>query len=543
MRPSRARGAQYGSPRPFVPRAPANPHFVAARSRRRLSALVAESWSQESPNLLAIASLLVCGLLTEPVVTPSTVSTATFVSGSPEQPALDKSAPDKSAQDKQAVPSAEDAKASPQKAARPKLPSLFIRAQKVYARPDRVLEGVNLLVEDGKVVAIGADLKAPEKVRTVEAKVVCAGFIDSWSSFALDPASFGDERVTPASAALDALDPYVDPRWELEILRAGVTSYRLQVSPNSRVAGLGALLRLNPNNSGADSVLLGDCSMGVSLTGRSGDVFERAAEFERVLGAISDGWSYLEDRNEYKHELAEWEKKIAEKQKELDDGFKKAKKDREKAQGDAKEKGVEFKEKEYKEDKKPKAPRYDEDKEVLARVANGEIPLVVEAHSATQIRALLAATDRFKRARVVLAGASEARAFAKQLAERRIPVLVTPSPLGFYRDAAQANASLALAAELDEAGVEVLLGSGGQAGLASRDLPLLAALAIGHGMSSNSALAALTTRPARVFDVAGRVGTVEIGRDADLLLLDGEPFAAATKVKYVLSGGELVVEE
>lgn len=505
--------------------------------------------------MLAIASLLVCGLHPELRFATPTVLSALLggaasewtVQDKPdsEKPDSEKPDPGKPAPGKreQADSDGEKAPKAPPKAPAPKLPSLFIRAEKIYARPDRVLEHVNLLVEDGRIVAIGAELKAPEKVRTLDAKVVCAGFIDSWSSFALDPAAFGDERVTPASLALDALDPYVEPRSELEILRAGVTSYRLQASPNARVAGLGALLRLHPKRSGLDSILLGDCSVGLSLAGRSGDVFERAAECDRVLSAIADGWTYLEDRNEYKHELAEWEKKIAEKQKELDDGFKKAKKDREKAQSDAKEKSSEFKEKEYKEDKKPKAPRYDEDKEVLARVANGEIPLVIEAYSATQIRALLAVADRFRRARVVLAGATEARTFAKELAEHRIAVLVTPSPLGFYRDTAQANASLALAAELEEAGVEVLLGSGGQAGLAARDLPLLAALAIGHGMSPSAALAALTTRPARVFDVADRVGVVEVGRDADLLLLDGEPFAATTKVKYVLSGGDLVVEE
>lgn len=505
--------------------------------------------------MLAIASLVLCGLVTEPASAISAAATAISASGtSPSAvttvaPAPDDAAaksPAKKSAGKPAKPdkaSDDAAKGSPAPAEEAP-PTLFIRAGKLYARPDRVLEGVGILVEKGRIVAIGADLQAPKEVRKLEAPVVCAGFIDGWSSFALDPAAYGDERATPASAAIDAVDPYVDSRWEREIALAGVTSYRLQASAGTRVGGIGALLRINPVRATAESILLGDCSVGLSLAiSRSGDVFERAAETERVLSAISDGWSYLEEQNEYKHELAEWEKKIAEKRKELDDGFKKAKKDREKAETEAKEKGGEFKEKEYKEDKKPKAPRYDEDKEVLARVANGELPLVVEAHSAVQIRSLLASVERFKRARLVLAGATEAAPFAKQLAERRIPVLLTPAPLGFYRDTNSANATLALAAELEEAGVEVLFGSGGQGGLASRDLPLLAALAIGHGMSPQSALAALTTRPARIFDVGSRVGSVELGRDADLLLLDGEPFGASTKVKYVLCGGDLVVEE
>jgi imidazolonepropionase-like amidohydrolase len=115
--------------------------------------------------------------------------------------------------------------------------------------------------------------------------------------------------------------------------------------------------------------------------------------------------------------------------------------------------------------------------------------------------------------------------------------------MGFYVEGAISSGGLGLAAELEEAGVEVLLGSGGADGLASRDLPLLASLAVGHGLSPKAALAALTTRPARVFDIADKVGSVEIGREADLVLFDGEPFAAATKVKSVICGGDLVVEE
>jgi imidazolonepropionase-like amidohydrolase len=490
--------------------------------------------------LLAIASLLVCGLAAEPAV-----ATLSAPAPAPLSRTLAPPASFTCPQDAKADGGKADGKSVDANAGEKKTPALAIRAAKVYVRPDKVLEGVTVLVQDGRILAIGADLATPADARKLDAKVVTAGFIDSWSSFALDPTSFGDERTTPSSAALDAVDPYVDPRWEREILRAGVTSYRLQPSPAARIAGLGAIMRLHPGRLLSDSTILGDCALALTLgAGRAGsDVFERAAESERVLGAISEGWAYLEEKNEYKHELAEWEKKIAEKQKELDDGFKKAKKDREKAQGDAKEKGVEFKEKEYKEDKKPKAPRFDEDKEILARAANGEMPLVVEVHSSAQIRALLDASKEFKRARLVLCGASDAHFFAKELAERRIPVLLSPQPLGFARPAALANASLGLAAELEEAGVEVLIGSGGQAGLASRDLSLLAALAIGHGLSPQAALAALTTRPARVFDVAGRVGSVEVGRDADLVLFDGEPFAATTKVKYVISGGDLVVEE
>ena len=72
-------------------------------------------------------------------------------------------------------------------------------------------------------------------------------------------------------------------------------------------------------------------------------------------------------------------------------------------------------------------------------------------------------------------------------------------------------------------------------------MPLLAALAVGHGLSPQAALAALTTRPARALDASTKVGSLELGHDGDVLVLDGEPFAATTKVRFVVSGGDVVV--
>jgi imidazolonepropionase-like amidohydrolase len=91
--------------------------------------------------------------------------------------------------------------------------------------------------------------------------------------------------------------------------------------------------------------------------------------------------------------------------------------------------------------------------------------------------------------------------------------------------------------------VPVLLGSGGAQPLASRDLPLLAALAVGHGLGRERAFEALTLGAAEALDAGDRIGSLEQGKDADLLVLDGEPLATTTRVLYVITGGELAVFE
>ncbi|MCY3001072.1 MAG: amidohydrolase family protein [Planctomycetota bacterium] len=424
---------------------------------------------------------------------------------------------------------------------------LFVRAAKLHVRPGRVIDNGMLWIHDGRILAVGTDIKVPKDAKVIEGKVVCPGFIDSWSSFALEPNALRDDRVGPSTLAVDAVDSFVDARHEQALLNSGVTAFRVQPAIGARATGVGAMLRTHPTRPFGETTVLADAcvatSIGLSRDGRAIDVFDRVTSVDRVVGALADGLAYHIDQNEYRHELAEWEKKIADKQKELEEGFKKAKKDREKAQTEAKDKGNEFKDKEYKEDKKPKAPRYDADKEILGRVAAGELPLVVEVHRALEIRALLEGTERFERLRLVLAGASEAAQCAEALKERRVPVIVWPQPLPADRPSEYRGANLALAAELAHEGVEVLIGSGANDALATRDLPLLAALAVGHGLSPEEALAALTTRPARVFDCGDQLGTLELGRQADVLVLDGEPFSATTKVRLVISGGEVVVGE
>jgi imidazolonepropionase-like amidohydrolase len=416
---------------------------------------------------------------------------------------------------------------------------LVVRGERVVVRPGEVLENAAVLIESGRIVAVGAGLETPEGAREISGRVVCAGFVDPWSTFGLDSGSVEDERTTLSTRTLDGLEPDVDPGLREELFRAGVTAFRLQAGASAREAGVGALVRNHPDAGAA--VLLEDCcvavSVGITRAGKGVDLFDRISEVDKVVGAIADGLNYVEDVNEYKYELADWEKAIAEKEAELEKDFKKAKKDREKDEKEAEEKGKEYKPKRYKEDKKPREPRYDPEKEVMGRVATGELPLVVQAHRAAELRNLLEGTERFDRLRLIVAGGTEAMAVADQLVERDVPVIVWPQLLGVGRADELAEADLALAGQLEEAGVTVLLGSNG----ASRDLPLLAALAVGHGLERQAAFEALTLGAARALDVGDRIGSIEQGKDADLLVLDGEPLASTTRVQFVISAGDVVV--
>jgi imidazolonepropionase-like amidohydrolase len=443
---------------------------------------------------------------------------------------------------------------------------VFIRAQHIIKRPGEILDNGAVIVRDGKIVAVGIDLRKPEGAREIEGKVVCAGFIDPWAALGVTADSLFDGATTAATRTSDGLDNYNGDHLRREALRAGVTCARLQAGATARVAGLGVLVRLTPGLSRDEAIIHPECdlSMNVGLTanaagggqniefqdgqvvitnagGRGMDPFDRLSELDRLVAAIENGRNYLISKVEYKHDLETWQKTIAEKETELDKDAKKAKKDREKEEKDAKEKGKTFTEKKYKEDKKPQPPRFDEDNEVLGRVANGEMPLIVQANRSAEIRGILRGTVSQDRLRLIVAGGTEAMTAAKQLAERRIPVLVWPALRGKNAPDEYEGSDLALAGRLAREGVTVLLGTGGANAGASRDLPLLAELAIGNGLDREKAFEALTLGAASALDAADRLGSVERGKDAELLVLDGDPLVGTTNVRYVISNGRVVV--
>ena len=165
----------------------------------------------------------------------------------------------------------------------------------------------------------------------------------------------------------------------------------------------------------------------------------------------------------------------------------------------------------------------------------------MQVHRFAELRGLLSGTEKMDRLRLVLVGASEAIPLAAQLVERQIPVILTPALNGRGALDELEGADLSLAARLTRAGVRVLIGSGGLDPAATRDLPLLAQMAIGNGFDRDQAFDALTLGAARLFDADDHVGSVERGKDADLLLLDGDPLSSAGRVRYVISAGRVVV--
>jgi len=178
------------------------------------------------------------------------------------------------------------------------------------------------------------------------------------------------------------------------------------------------------------------------------------------------------------------------------------------------------------------------DLEAMIPVVTGRLPLVLAVNRSADI---LTALDlaRAYQLKLVLYGAAEGWMVARQIAAAKVPVMagaMNNVPRSFTSlGSRQDNPAL-----LRAAGVEVVLigNAGGNEDLFNvRNIRFEAGNAVGYGMSWDEALKAVTAAPARVFGVSDRVGTLQAGMEANVVVWDGDPFEFATRAEHVYVRG------
>jgi imidazolonepropionase-like amidohydrolase len=175
------------------------------------------------------------------------------------------------------------------------------------------------------------------------------------------------------------------------------------------------------------------------------------------------------------------------------------------------------------------------DLEALIPVVQGKMPVIADVHRASDIRAVLklAHDEGFK---VILDGAEEGWMVAGEIAKAGVPVLL--NPLNDRPDSYEMlAATMDNAARLQAAGVTVALESEG-GDYRARETRYDAGNAVAHGMPYGAALAAVTINPARIFGVAERTGSLEAGKDADLVIWTADPFEPLSQPTAIFIHGQ-----
>jgi len=188
----------------------------------------------------------------------------------------------------------------------------------------------------------------------------------------------------------------------------------------------------------------------------------------------------------------------------------------------------------------PKEP--DPRLEALQPYLRRERPVLFEAESIRQIKASLKFAEEFGLTPVI-SGARDAWKIAPFLAEKKVPVILTGVMEIPHEQHDPADALASSAAKLIKAGVKVAISSAEDFHGGSRNTPYHAAWSAAHGLDRDEALKTVTLYPAEILGVADRVGTLDVGKDADLILTTGDPLEVVTDVVYEFIKGRPVLLE
>lgn len=178
--------------------------------------------------------------------------------------------------------------------------------------------------------------------------------------------------------------------------------------------------------------------------------------------------------------------------------------------------------------------------EALLPVLEGKLPLIVRADDLHQIQAAVAFAVN-QNVKLILFGGFDAPHCADLLEKHNIPVIVSAVYRLPRRRHDDYDAAYTLPSRLQKAGIKFCISGSGRFGASNvRNLPYHAATAAAFGLSRDEALKAITLYPAEILGVAGRVGSLELGKDATLFVADGDILETPTLVESAYVQGRKV---
>ncbi|MDZ7773607.1 MAG: amidohydrolase family protein [Balneolaceae bacterium] len=371
-----------------------------------------------------------------------------------------------------------------------------VRAGTLYTMDGDPIEDGVVLIRDGLIEEVGpaSSVNIPSGWTVHEAEVVTPGLIDAHTVvglagiFNVDADQDQLETSSPLQPELRALDAY-NAREDLVkyVLDMGVTTVHTGHGPGALASGQ-TMIAKTPYNTVeeavVDSITMVAFTLGSDISGAFSSPGTRAKAMSMLRQQFIKAQEYLEQRNS--------------------------------------------------ED----PPSRDLTMEVLADILEGKVTAMITAQRAHDIMTALRLQEEFGFP-MVLDGAAEAYLVMDHIRDADVPVFVHPTKV--RTGGSTRNASFETAGKLAEAGITFAFQSGYEGYVPKTRIVLFeAAIAAANGLSREAALRALTIDAAEILGIADRVGSLAPGKDADLVLYDGDPFEYTTHVTRVLVDGAVV---
>jgi imidazolonepropionase-like amidohydrolase len=383
--------------------------------------------------------------------------------------------------------------------------TIAITNAKVYTVSGPSIDKGTIIIRDGVIVAVGTQVQVPAGAQTIDAtgKVVTPGLINSLTEVGVveigqvretnDASAKGTNNIAAAFRVWDGLNPsssVIAPT-----RNEGVTT--VIVTPRGGlVSGQAAAIDLGSGHV-SDVLRRGLVAMIAQVSSAAGAGTNARGELIAKLRALFDDVKYyMSHRGDY--DRAQTRTLSA----------------------------------------------TNTDLDALVPVVEGKMPLVIDADSMAEIDAALALARDYK-LQVMISGGAEAWLTADRLAAAHVPVLTGAmnNIPGSFATLSQRQENAAL---LRRAGVKIVLvgnTDGDENRFNARNIKYEAGNAVAYGMSYDDALRAVTLTPAEVFGLSDRIGSLQPGRDANLVIWSGDPFEFSTQAEHVFIKGREIKEK
>ena len=409
------------------------------------------------------------------------------------------------------------AKPAATSAPQPAASAIALKGGKLLTISHGTIENGVLVMQDGKITAVGsaASVSIPRAAKVIDATgmTIYPGLIDSETRIGLveidldratnDTVETSDE-IMPHMHAYDAFHAESDV---IPVTRYnGVTDVVVVPEPQDSVPGQDSFVQLDGRNAD-EMILLRDNALAVNFLPavRRNESFEASKFPSTRMGVAAQLRQAFIDAQDYARKWREYDEKKAKK-----------------SGGDS-----------DKDKKEAEAPKRDLKLEALVPYLEGKKPVVLAAEEPSDVQVALRLAKEFN-LRIVLNRLTHAGPVLDQIAAAKVPAIVGP----IYekpKDDERYDETFRLPAELQRRGVKIAFAS--YETHQSRNLPYAAGYAVAFGLPYEEALKAITLNPAEIWGVADRMGSLDVGKLANVVVANGDPLDVKTDVKHVFIAG------
>lgn len=397
--------------------------------------------------------------------------------------------------------------------------TLALKGGKLLTVSHGTIENGVLVISAGKIAAIGAasSVKVPKDAEVIDVTgmTVYPGLIDSESYLGLTEISAEgstNDLIETSDEIMPHMHVYDAFHAETELIPVarlnGVTNAIVAPQSQDTLPGQDSFIQLD-GKSANDMLLVRDIAMPLNFTGeqRRNESWEKRKFPQTRMGLAAQLRQAFMDAQDYSLRWADYEKKKSDTT----------------AKGDDK-KGP------------PSPPRHDLKLEALLPYLQGKKAIVLAAQEPSDLETAIGLARQFN-LKFVLNHISHSQSVLDYVASLKVPVIVGP----IYKDPKnyeRYDAVYKLPGELYKRGVKIAFAS--YDAHAVRNLPYAAGFATAFGLPHDEAMKAITLNPAEIWGVADQLGSLDVGKTANVVVADGDPLDVKTDVKRVFIDGQEV---